>query len=141
MTPCRACGGAPGAARTDWRYDERCRSCGAHGIDPGVPVAAPPENAKRRQVAKDLAAARARLRNTLSTVGIEPCGDNSCIFGAPGGMATNGGCRCLDHACIDAHRIPPEARAVELLRPGADRVADRCLHEGEPCPGADVAGR
>ncbi len=23
------------------------------------------------------------------------CGDNSCWFGAPGGMATNGGCRCL----------------------------------------------
>ena len=24
------------------------------------------------------------------------CGDNSCIFGSPGGMATNGGCRCFD---------------------------------------------
>ena len=24
------------------------------------------------------------------------CGDNSCIFGAPGGMATNGGCSCLE---------------------------------------------
>ena len=33
-----------------------------------------------------------------------------------------------------------EARAVELLRPGADRVADRCLHEGEPCPGAPWQG-
>ena len=22
------------------------------------------------------------------------CIDNSCMFGAPGGMATNGGCRC-----------------------------------------------
>ena len=33
-----------------------------------------------------------------------------------------------------------EARSVELLRPGADRVADRCLHEGEPCPGAPWQG-
>jgi 23S rRNA (uracil1939-C5)-methyltransferase len=33
-----------------------------------------------------------------------------------------------------------EARTVELLRPGADRVADRCVHEGEPCPGAPWQG-
>jgi 23S rRNA (uracil1939-C5)-methyltransferase len=33
-----------------------------------------------------------------------------------------------------------EARAVELLHGGADRVADRCLHEGEPCPGAPWQG-
>jgi len=33
-----------------------------------------------------------------------------------------------------------EARAVELLQPGADRVPDRCAHEGEPCPGAPWQG-
>jgi len=33
-----------------------------------------------------------------------------------------------------------EARTVELLRAGAGRVADRCLHEGEPCPGAPWQG-
>ena len=33
-----------------------------------------------------------------------------------------------------------EARTVELLRPGADRVADRCTHAGEPCPGAPWQG-
>jgi 23S rRNA (uracil1939-C5)-methyltransferase len=33
-----------------------------------------------------------------------------------------------------------EARTVELLRPGADRVPDRCLHGGEPCPGAPWQG-
>ena len=33
-----------------------------------------------------------------------------------------------------------EARAVELVKPSADRVADRCLHEGEPCPGAPWQG-
>ncbi|MBS1880866.1 MAG: 23S rRNA (uracil(1939)-C(5))-methyltransferase RlmD [Actinobacteria bacterium] len=33
-----------------------------------------------------------------------------------------------------------EARTVELLRPGADRVADVCSHGGEPCPGAPWQG-
>jgi 23S rRNA (uracil1939-C5)-methyltransferase len=33
-----------------------------------------------------------------------------------------------------------EARAVELLRPGAERVADGCTHDGEPCPGAPWQG-
>ena len=33
-----------------------------------------------------------------------------------------------------------EARTVELLRPAEDRLADRCVHEGEPCPGAPWQG-
>jgi 23S rRNA (uracil1939-C5)-methyltransferase len=33
-----------------------------------------------------------------------------------------------------------EAKAVELLRPGADRIADRDLHGGDPCPGAPWQG-
>jgi 23S rRNA (uracil1939-C5)-methyltransferase len=33
-----------------------------------------------------------------------------------------------------------EARAVELLRASPDRVADRCVHGGEPCPGAPWQG-
>jgi 23S rRNA (uracil1939-C5)-methyltransferase len=39
-----------------------------------------------------------------------------------------------------AKRRFAEARTVELLRPGADRVANRCLHDGEPCPGAPWQG-
>jgi 23S rRNA (uracil1939-C5)-methyltransferase len=39
-----------------------------------------------------------------------------------------------------AKRRFAEARAVELLRGGGDRVADRCTHEGEPCPGAPWQG-
>ncbi len=39
-----------------------------------------------------------------------------------------------------AKRRFAEARTVELLRPGADRVADRCTHGGEPCPGAPWQG-
>jgi hypothetical protein len=59
----------------------------------------------------DRIASRARLRAALNAAGITPCGDNSCMFGSPVGMATNGGCRCLDHAGVDAHRLPHEARA------------------------------
>jgi 23S rRNA (uracil1939-C5)-methyltransferase len=33
-----------------------------------------------------------------------------------------------------------EAVAVEVLRPAEDRVADRCVHGGEPCPGAPWQG-
>ena len=33
-----------------------------------------------------------------------------------------------------------EARAVELVRPSAERVPDSCLHGGEPCPGAPWQG-
>jgi 23S rRNA (uracil1939-C5)-methyltransferase len=33
-----------------------------------------------------------------------------------------------------------EARTVELLRPGGERVVDSCVHDGEPCPGAPWQG-
>jgi 23S rRNA (uracil1939-C5)-methyltransferase len=39
-----------------------------------------------------------------------------------------------------AKRKFAEARAVELVRPAADRMADRCVHDGEPCPGAPWQG-
>ena len=39
-----------------------------------------------------------------------------------------------------AKRDYGEAKAVELVRPSAERIADRCLHGGEPCPGAAWQG-
>jgi 23S rRNA (uracil1939-C5)-methyltransferase len=33
-----------------------------------------------------------------------------------------------------------EARTVDLLRAAADRLPDRCVHGGEPCPGAPLQG-
>ncbi|HVY78269.1 MAG TPA: 23S rRNA (uracil(1939)-C(5))-methyltransferase RlmD [Solirubrobacterales bacterium] len=39
-----------------------------------------------------------------------------------------------------AKRRFAEARTVELLRPGADRITDTCVHDGEPCPGAPWQG-
>jgi 23S rRNA (uracil1939-C5)-methyltransferase len=39
-----------------------------------------------------------------------------------------------------AKRRFAEARTTEILRPGAERVPDRCEHGGEPCPGAPWQG-
>jgi 23S rRNA (uracil1939-C5)-methyltransferase len=39
-----------------------------------------------------------------------------------------------------AKRRFAEARTVELLRAGPDRIPDACVHEGEPCPGAPWQG-
>jgi 23S rRNA (uracil1939-C5)-methyltransferase len=39
-----------------------------------------------------------------------------------------------------AKRDYAEAAAVALVRPSPERVADRCLHGGEPCPGASWQG-
>lgn len=54
------------------------------------------------------------------------CGDNSCIFGSPGGMGTNGGCRCLAemprHALTDRLRVQ---RGIMALR---DQI--KVLHSG-----------
>lgn len=43
------------------------------------------------------------LRKQIAARSIDPgdlpvagCGDNSCVVARPGGMATNGGCRCDD---------------------------------------------
>ena len=37
-----------------------------------------------------------RLREALEKVPVLGCGDSSCSFQRPRGMATNGGCRCVD---------------------------------------------
>src|SRR5918992_2723099 len=39
-----------------------------------------------------------------------------------------------------AKRGYAEATTVELIEPAADRVADKCVHDGEPCPGAPWQG-
>lgn len=59
------------------------------------------------------------------------CGDNSCRLGPPGGMATNGGCRCLGRTMGDFERIPPiELRShmlglLQVVRAMADELAQR----------------
>jgi hypothetical protein len=69
-------------------------------------------------------AARATLRAALTAAGIEPCSDSACMFGSPGGMATNHGCRCLERAGLD---VSPEAsvffrRLAHACRALAERV-------------------
>src|SRR4051812_20677288 len=37
-------------------------------------------------------------------------------------------------------RAYAEGRAVEIITPSPDRIADTCVHDGEPCPGAPWQG-
>ena len=41
---------------------------------------------------------------------------------------------------VRAKRDYAEAKTVELLSPSSERIADRCLHDREPCPGAPWQG-
>ncbi len=43
-------------------------------------------------------------------------------------------------AVTKSKRSYAEARVVEIVRPASDRVPDRCVHGGEPCPGAPWQG-
>ena len=74
---------------------------------------------------------------------------DSLAFGGRGSRATDGlvvfvaGALPGDRVRAEitkAKKRFAEARAVELLRPGADRLADTCVHGGEPCPGAPWQG-
>lgn len=48
-----------------------------------------------------------KLRDIAAALDIEAgCIDNSCMWGPPGGMGTNGGCRCLKNR--DAHEMRME---------------------------------
>lgn len=54
------------------------------------------------------------------------CGDNSCIWGGPGGMATNGGCRCYRQDYH--HEIKNEnKRQEQIMKDMQDRMT---LHAG-----------
>jgi tRNA/tmRNA/rRNA uracil-C5-methylase (TrmA/RlmC/RlmD family) len=43
-------------------------------------------------------------------------------------------------AVTKSKRNYAEARALEIVRPSPDRLPDRCIHGGEPCPGAPWQG-
>lgn len=61
-----------------------------------------------------------KLRDYAAVIGLDVgCSDNSCIWGSPGGMGTNGGCQCQR-----AERV--ELR-MEMLR--LARVARAALDE------------
>jgi hypothetical protein len=52
------------------------------------------------------------------------CGDNSCIFGSPGGMATNGGCSCFEFM-----ERSPEGRVARRRLSRGIQVLRRALAE------------
>ena len=70
------------------------------------------------------------LRAALAVVGITPCGDNSCMFGTPGGMATNGGCSCFK----EARMTPQKDQVIYALQSLVGQLALELeiRREGEP---------
>jgi len=89
-------------------------------------------------------AARGRRRGELLELEVE-----SLAFGGRGVARSEGlvvfvsGALPGDRVRVEVTKAKKrfaEARAVELLRPAADRVPNTCVHEGEPCPGAPLQG-
>ena len=89
-------------------------------------------------------AARGRRRGELLELEVE-----SLAFGGRGVARSEGlvvfvsGALPGDRVRVEVTKAKKrfaEARAVELLRPAADRVPTTCVHEGEPCPGAPLQG-
>ena len=96
------------------------------------------------QATGDRSAARRPKRGELVEVEIE-----SLAFGGRG-VARNEGLVVFVSGALPGDRVRAEvtkakkrfaeARTVELLSPGPERVADVCVHGGEPCPGAPWQG-
>ncbi len=84
--------------------------------------------------------AKPKLRDIAKALGFDAgCGDNSCIWGSPGGMATNGGCRCGNRGGgndrLELVRMQQVARA--LLE---HHTLDALLNPAEPPPVAMSVG-
>jgi hypothetical protein len=45
-------------------------------------------------------------RQVAAELGFEPCTDGNCVWGHPGGMHTNGGCKCLLDTFVDRGPYP-----------------------------------
>jgi hypothetical protein len=71
------------------------------------------------------------LRAAIAAVGIRPCGDNSCIFGRPEGMGTNGGCHCFERG------RPELVKILNRLAGVARALADK-LEEQNRAPTNDI---
>jgi hypothetical protein len=66
-----------------------------------------------------------KLRDYAKAIGLDVgCTDSGCIWGSPGGMCTNGGCRCLiDGRGTQAMNARDQARAfAKVARAALDEV-------------------
>jgi hypothetical protein len=60
---------------------------------------------------------RKKLRDIATALGLNVgCGDNSCIWGSPGGMATNGGCRCHKGAKAGGFALDERVTMLQMQR-------------------------
>ncbi len=71
-----------------------------------------------------------KLRDIAKTLGLSVgCSDSGCIWGAPDGMATNGGCRCLVDSDWGSHPMRARINARALARV-AQHLADLLTDDG-----------
>ncbi len=61
--------------------------------------------------------------------GYHGCSDGGCVFGHPGGMHTNGGCKCLmgEERRIHPNDIVRIRRSIRRLRQERDNLATALL--------------
>jgi hypothetical protein len=82
----------------DYMIDGSLAEILTHVLNKLTPAA---PDAKPKSTARQIAVA------ALAKVGLRPCGDGSCMFGPPDGMATQGGCRCFDKwSAFDGEKAP-----------------------------------
>lgn len=84
------------------------------------------ERTKAREIE---ACVRAIIDATEVVRGYVGCGDSSCMFASPKGMATNGGCRCLGR---DGSHRPLAPQALARLYKAALALALTTLDEKGP---------
>lgn len=62
-------------------------------------------------------------REIAASIGIEAgCGDNSCLWGSPGGMATNGGCWCAERGTSHVDLRRELQKALKVVRHLAEKI-------------------
>jgi hypothetical protein len=72
-----------------------------------------PEVERLEEIIATLRRAEAARRVPAADIPVAGCGDNSCDVASPGGMATNGGCRCNEMTLRRALRW--RTRQVDFL--------------------------
>lgn len=71
-----------------------------------------------------------KARELAKKYGVEiGCGDNSCWFGSPGGMGTNGGCRCWPRGVSKGNVTDEELHEMRTLAQTIARLLHRIAIE------------
>jgi hypothetical protein len=70
-------------------------------------------------------------RKSIITKEHHGCSDGGCVFGHPGGMHTNGGCKCIPIRFHSPHERIQLRKAIVALRKERDKLFDILKEKGE----------